>query len=433
MIVSPQVPLHRLILSLSEALDHVHPKVADHQQRVAYIAASMARDMGFREQDLVDVFHAAALHDIGLIGVENRVKALHLGQLEQVDWHAEAGFELLRENPLFARPAEILRHHHVPWNDGHGTENHGRAVPLASHVLVLADAIEVAIDRHASILSQTKTLTEKVVSLSGKQFHPECVEAFRAVSRPEAFWLDITSPRIYAVLLKTIDWPVLHVDEIALRPIAEVFARIVDAASPWTAVHSAGVAATAVALAKHLNFSPREQHLMRAAGYLHDLGKLSVPTRILDKPDRLTPEEFNAMRAHTYHTFRLLDTIGGMPQISEWAAFHHERLDGSGYPFRHRAADLTLGSRIMAVADVFTALTEERPYRSGMSTERALEVLQKLADQGALDGEVIHSLARGQAEVDELRRNEQAEYGARQHELRNMMSGSRDLAEQQVG
>ena len=129
------------------------------------------------------------------------------------------------------------------------------------------------------------------------------------------------------------DWPTLTIDEVTLGPIAEVFARIVDSASPWTAVHSAGVAATAVALAERLNFSPRELHLMRAAGYLHDLGKLSTPTQILDKPGKLTENEYAAVRAHTYHTYRILDTIGGMPQICEWAAFHHERLDGNGYPF----------------------------------------------------------------------------------------------------
>ena len=421
MIVNPQVPLRRLILSLSEALDRVHPKVADHQQRTAYIAARVARHMGFREQDLVDVFHAAALHDIGLIHPENRIKAIHLGQLERVGWHAELGFELLKGNPLFARPAEILRYHHVPWDDGRGSESHGCDVPLASHVLVLADCVEIAIDRRIPVLGQAKLITEKIRSLSGEKFHPECVEAFCDVSRAEAFWLDSASQRIYAVLLGGVDWGALSIDEVTLGPIAEVFARVVDAASPWTAVHTAGVAATAVALAERLNFSPRELHLMRAAGYLHDLGKLSVPTRILDKPGKLTDEEFTAVKAHTYHTFRILETIGGMPQISEWAAFHHERLDGTGYPFRHTGDDLTLGSRIMAVADVSTAVTEDRPYRKGMSPEESLAVLEGLAERGGLDGEVVGTLKRDRAGIDQARRREQAEYGAGQERLREVM------------
>ena len=430
MIINPQVPLHRLVLSLSEALDFVHPKVADHQQRVAYIATRLGRRMGLTGKALVDLFHAAALHDIGLINRDNRIKLLHLGQLEAVHWHAEAGYELLKANPLFSRPAEILRYHHVPWEDGRGAERDGRPVPLESHIISLADGVEVAIDRNRPILEQSRALVRKTNTRSGGRLHPDCVSAFQELARAEAFWLDATSERIYSVLLRQADWPTLTIDEVTLGPIAEVFARIVDSASPWTAVHSAGVAATAVALAERLKFSPRELHLMRAAGYLHDLGKLSTPTRILDKPGKLTENEYAAVRAHTYHTFRILDTIGGMPQICEWAAFHHERLDGNGYPFHHTADDLTLGSRIMAVADVFTSISEDRPYRAGMPSDKAQTVLQTMVDKGALDGDVVRVLIDAYDDIFEVRRQEQARYGEEQRRLQQMMGRETALVEQ---
>ncbi|MGD8451521.1 MAG: HD domain-containing protein [Phycisphaerae bacterium] len=421
MIINPQVPLHRLILSLSEALDYVHPLVADHQQRTAYIAIAIARRMGITGPELYDLFQAAALHDIGLIGHENRIRAVHLRQLEGVSWHGELGYELLKDNPLFARAAEIIRHHHVRWANGQGTDNLGVGVPIASHILVLADHVERAIDRDTSVLQQAPRIISETAARAGIEFHSDCVDAFCEVAAAEAFWLDAASPRIYALLLHQADWPVLTIDEVAIRPIAEVFARVVDAASPWTAVHSAGVTATAVALSERLNFSPREQHLMRAAGYLHDLGKLAVPSKILDKPGRLTPEEYAIVKSHTYYTFRILDTIGGMPQICEWAAFHHERLDGKGYPFRHAGRELTLGSRIMAVADVFTALTEDRPYRDGLSSEAALAMLTRMADAGALDADVIAALHRDHDDINALRRQEQAAYGDGQDRLTNVM------------
>ena len=421
MIHNPQIPLHRLILSVSEALDHIHRKVADHQQRTAYIATRLGRCMGLRGQALLDLFHAAALHDIGLIGHENRILALHLHQLEAVNWHAEAGYILLEPNPLFTRPAEILRYHHVPWDNGLGAEHQGAAVPLESHIIVLADSVEVAIDRNTPILAQAESITQKINTLAGTEYHPDCVDAFNEVSQEEAFWLDATCERIYTVLLQQVDWPNLTIDAVALTPLAQTFARIVDAASPWTAVHSAGVAATAVALAERLKFSPRELHLMRAAGYMHDIGKLSVPTSILDKPGKLTKDETAVVRAHTYHTHRILDNIGGMPQVCEWAAFHHERLNGTGYPFHHTADDLTLGSRIMAVADVFTAVTEERPYRQGMPAEQALTVLHGMVDSGALDGDVVRILERDFDDIAEQRRREQADYGNQQKQLQRTM------------
>ncbi len=422
MIVNPQVPLHRLVLSLSEALDQVSPSVADHQLRVAYISTRMARVLGYRGQQLRDVFHAGALHDIGLIRAENRVRAVASNELEGLGWHGEAGYELLKDNEFFAEAAPIIRHHHAVWRDRQGEQSNGEPVPSASHILALADTVDRSMRRDVPALHQTKRIIERVVRGRGDEFRPDCVEAFQEVSRTPAFWLDATSKRIYAILSREVDWPTLTIDEAAVEGIAQVFGRLVDGLSPWTGTHSAGVAATAVALAERLNFSPREQVLMRAAGYVHDLGKITVPSEILDKPGKPTEEEWAILQGHTYHTFRVLDTIGGMPQISEWAAFHHERLDGKGYPFGHEAKDLTLGSRIMAVADTFTAVAEDRPYRAGMSEEQALTILDKLAANGGLDGEVVGVLRRGFDEVNSIRRREQTSYSVKQQHLAKVMA-----------
>ena len=126
----------------------------------------------------------------------------------------------------------------------------------------------------------------------------------------------------------------LAAGEEGLLEIAELFGQVTDATSGWTATHSAGVAASAVALAERFGWSPRETLLLWAAGYLHDVGQADIPESILDKHGRLTPSEIGVMKSHTYHTFRILDTAGGMGELAEWAAFHHERLDGRGYPFR---------------------------------------------------------------------------------------------------
>ncbi|HON68699.1 MAG TPA: HD domain-containing protein, partial [Phycisphaerae bacterium] len=236
----------------------------------------------------------------------------------------------------------------------------------------------------------------------------------------------VVTTHIGSLLTDRIDWPVLTIDEASLGPVAEIFGRLVDLASPWTAVHSAGVTATAAALARLMHFSPREQQLMRAAGYLHDIGKLSVPSAILDKPGKLTREEFLVVKAHTYHTYHILEAIGGLTQVSEWAAFHHERLDGRGYPFHLGDDELTLGSRIMAVADVLTAITEDRPYRKGMDRAEAMSVINKLVDKGGLDGQVVRVLEAHYDEIVDERQLVQAEYGAMQSILTNIVQGPAD-------
>jgi len=424
MIIHPQVSLHRLVLSLSEALDCVHPKIADHQQRVAYLVLRLSQRLGMDKSKLFDGFLAAALHDIGLVRTEHKLKLLRLDALESILWHSEVGFRLLKDHPLFAGPAEIVRYHHEPWAGGRGAERDGRPIPLLSHVLVLADTVERSIDRDRFVLDQAEPIMDRITRGGADRFHPDVVRAFLEEAEAPAFWLDCVSRRIYERMLNEMDWPAITLDERGIEPIARLFARVVDAASRWTATHSAGVAAVAVALAERLQFSPRELGLMRTAGYLHDLGKLAVPTDVLEKASGLDDREWRLIRAHTYYTFHILDTVGGMPQISEWAAFHHERLDGRGYPFRHRAHDLALGSRIMAVADTFTAITEDRPYRAGMPRDKALSALQHVVENGGLDGNVVAVLAEHFDDVNAIRAREEKAYAEQQDVFADILPAS---------
>ena len=131
---------------------------------------------------------------------------------------------------------------------------------------------------------------------------------------------------------------------------------------------------------------------MRAAGYLHDLGKLAVPTELLEKPDRLDSREYLRVQKHALYTRRLLEGIPGLGYGINWAAQHHERLDGSGYPAHSEGKEIAFGSRVMAVADIFTAVTEERPYRKSMSDREAVSFLAALTSNGHLDPEVYNAL-----------------------------------------
>ena len=133
----------------------------------------------------------------------------------------------------------------------------------------------------------------------------------------------------------------LHADEAQLDNVAEAFGRVIDAKSPFTARHSAGVAAYAVAIAETMGMSADAQRDLRRAGLLHDIGKLAVSSRILDKPGKLTDEEFTAMKAHPAFTLRILERVACFRALAAMAAAHHERLDGSGYHLGLAAFDLS--------------------------------------------------------------------------------------------
>jgi HD-GYP domain-containing protein (c-di-GMP phosphodiesterase class II) len=131
---------------------------------------------------------------------------------------------------------------------------------------------------------------------------------------------------------------------------------------------------------------------MKIAGLLHDIGKLSIPIEILDKNGKLTPEEFDIIKSHVYYTRIILDKIEDIPDISEWASNHHEKLNGAGYPAGITGAELSEESRILAVCDIYQALTEDRPYRCGLKVEKALSIMDDMVDGGFICRDALKHL-----------------------------------------
>ncbi|MBU4439275.1 MAG: HD domain-containing protein, partial [Firmicutes bacterium] len=244
---------------------------------------------------------------------------------------------------------------------------------------------------------------KKIESASGQKFNPEYVKAFERLKEKEFFWYDlesISNGRRYYKRIKFKD-QCLNIDE--LIGITKLFARVIDFRSNFTAVHSEGVSAVAKRLAQHFNCDELTCKKIQAAGYVHDIGKLTVPTEILEKPGALSKEEFDVIKEHTYHTYVLLFQVKGLEEINEYASMHHERLDGTGYPFKLEAKDLSLGARIMAVADIFTAVSENRPYRKGMQKEAVVEVLRKMSIENKIDKSIVETLISYYHEINKAR------------------------------
>lgn len=411
MLREPHVMLDNLILSLSDSLDLIHPCAVDHQQRVAYIALRIAKAMGYRPVEQADLMYASVLHDIGLLSVEEKILSMRADSKDE-GRHAGVGCNLLRKFSSFDRASKIVRLHHRSWSSDDPCRNEKDDIRILSNILSLADHVDRVVIREKEILGQAKAVVEGVSRLSGMEFLPGIVECFRNLTVQESFWLDFASPRIYSVLSHMIQWPRVELDLHAMEEIAEIFCRIVDFRSRFTATHSAGVAAVASELARRMCFSERGCRQMLVAGYLHDLGKVAIPNAILNKPADLEPAESDVIRAHTYHTYHILSTIGGFEEIAGWAALHHERLDGKGYPFHLRGEEIPLGSRIMSVADLFTAVTESRPYRKGAERNETLAILNYKVESGALDKNVVKILVENYDEIDRMRLGAQEIYAA---------------------
>ena len=178
-----------------------------------------------------------------------------------------------------------------------------------------------------------------------------------------------------------------------LKQLARVFAHIVDAKSHFTVEHSEGVASLARYLAEQMGLPPERCEMIEVAGLLHDLGKLKVPDEILEKPAPMDEQERAVMLRHSFESYQILRRIGGLEEIALWAAYHHEMPAGNGYPFHASSGELGKEARIIAVADVFQALAQNRPYRDSLSLPRIIAMLQQFVAEGHLDREIVSLVA----------------------------------------
>lgn len=377
------VNLYELLNCLTSAADLISPQLANHHQQVAYMAFQIADHMELPIQQKQDTVLAGLMHDIGATSLAERLE-LAENEPPSVYDHAFKGADMIESVPYLKQAGNIIRYHHVPWNYGQGKTFLGEQVPLLSGILYLADRAVLMLDKAKETIGQVPGIRDSIMRQKGVRFMPEAVDAFVRLSHKEYIWMDITYDRLYNTMQNIVVFDTLDLELDEVIDLVKVFARVIDEHSPFTANHSAGVAQTARKLAELAGFSNNECKMMVIAGYLHDLGKLAVDNKILDKPDKLTHEEFTTIKCHTYYTYRLLQTIKGFEQINAWASFHHEKLDGTGYPFRLQGHSIPLGSRIMAVADVFTAITEDRPYRKGMNEPQTIRLIEYMADQGSL-------------------------------------------------
>ena len=400
------VNMFDLLICLTNAVDLISHELENHHQQVAYLALRIAEQLGLSVEQKKDLILAGLLHDIGTISLDERLELIESEPLT-VQNHALRGAQLIEGFSPLQNAADIVRYHHVPWKYGEGNFFQGDEVSQLSHLLHLADRVAVLTGNDQNILGKVKQIQQVILDQKGKVFQPEFVDAFLEISAQEYIWLDLVySPLIY-VLPKAVSFDTLELSLDEVVGLTEIFSSIIDSRSPFTAYHSAGVASTAEKLAELAGFSEVECKMMLIAGNLHDLGKLAVRREVLEKQDRLNAEEFNEIRSHTFHAYRLLELIKGFETINQWASFHHEKLKGKGYPFHLKGASIPLGSRIMAVADIFTAISEDRPYRKGMERREVISVLESMVRDGSICANVVSLLLDNYELIEETRRTAQ--------------------------
>jgi HD-GYP domain-containing protein (c-di-GMP phosphodiesterase class II) len=250
--------------------------------------------------------------------------------------------------------------------------------PVLARIIGLAQVAEIFAsdsgpERAASIAKQRR----------GSWFDPGMVEAFLSVVKDATLWDACGSPSLDdTVAAAEPEGRQVSADGTRLDDIANAFAWVIDAKSPYTYHHSDRVADFAVGIGRELGLDEVEIVRLRRAALLHDIGKLSVPNRVLDKPGKLTPREWEIVKLHPYYTYQILERVPVFGELAFDASAHHERLDGRGYYRNLPATQLSKAARILAAADQLDALSAERPYRGRLPRERVISIMKEEAGTG---------------------------------------------------
>lgn len=308
---------------------------------------------------------------------------------------------------MFAEAAQIIRYHHAPWNLVDKTSCDPQLYYLAN-LLNLADRVDVLL-------------------ISGEPTGPQLASILRRIKSQEGFFFATDGVKALEKVIAEVDLDTIltdgigHLKDISFEPLSYPqilrvtfgLSQIIDFRSRFTATHSRGVAEAAVRLAQICGMGPLSQRHMRIAGNMHDIGKLAIDPCIIEKAGRLTEEEYLEVQRHPAVARNILSQIQGFETISMWACQHHERLDGSGYPDGLKSSEISYGAKIMAVADVFTAITEDRPYRAGMDRNQTKKTLLSLCDNNILDPKIVTALLDNIEDVN-LHRRQVQNYAAKE-------------------
>lgn len=440
------IRLAELLGALSHALDMTEGQPAGHCVRCCWIGTQIGQEIGVSDHQLWELYYTLLLKDLGCSSNAARICQLYLaddiqfkhdfkqidGSLPQalrfvlahtglqaglterfralinifqnggtiarelIETRCQRGADIARKMRFSESVAQGIQNLDEHWNGGGLPDGiQGVAIPLYARIALMAQVVDVL---HTS--SGRDAAIREIESRSGTWFDPQLVGAFSRVAARKDFWDGLCAPdlqrRIFALE------PALHataVDEDYLDDIAAAFAQVIDSKSPFTRGHSERVTLFSDMVAEELAMSCDKRRWLKRAALLHDVGKLGVSNAILDKPDKLDEAEWAVMKMHAAHSETILSRITAFRDLAAVAGAHHERLDGKGYPRGLKGEAIALETRIITTADIFDALTADRPYRAAMPVSRALSIMLEMAGT-AVDPDCLDALRRALRRVD---------------------------------
>lgn len=395
-----KISLNDVLFAFSNGLDCVESELlgatANHGKRVAYIAAILGKNLGMSEDSRFDLSACAILHDNALteyLRTDCNRKLFAASDPQELACHCLLGERNTAPLQFYGDVTGAILYHHEN-ADGSGPFGKTAAeTPLMAQLIHFADVLDVSCNLSFYKSGKKQKIEEFLRANQGTLFAPELVTLFGKVFQSEHL-RQLQGDQIDTLLQSELPERTRDYSKNSLFRIAAMFATIIDYKSEVTGSHSLGIAEKALTMANYYGYDEETTQKLYFAAAVHDVGKLMVSRELLEKPERLNAAEYRSIQTHAWYSYSILKQIKGLGELVNWAALHHEKLNGTGYPFGKTAEELGEKERLMACLDVYQALTERRSYKEPLPHPEAMEILCDMVRDGELDGKIVADLHR---------------------------------------
>lgn len=363
---------------ISNMLRLQNPKLLDHGSRVGYLTAKMLEIKGCSAKEVVEGYVLGVLHDVGAYKTEE-IDKLTRFETEYVFEHTIYGYLILKLSEIMEDKIDAILYHHTPWKqlERIRTEN----AELAN-MIFLADRVEIYLrNNHRSI---DRDVLEKMDCFAAKNIELFCkADEICCLQKRvlDGSYINATERYLYRA----------DFSKEELRKLIRMAAILIDFRSESTVTHTITMVSAAIALANIQNLDKQQLDEIYMGAYVHDLGKVAIPTEILEKPGKLTEDEMEVMKTHIILTGKIINGHVSST-VYKIAMRHHEKLDGNGYPYGIKEEEMSMAEKIVAVADIYSALTRKRSYKESFPKEKVIAIMNQMAEQRQISKEVVQIL-----------------------------------------
>ena len=367
----------------------------NHSQRVTYSSLLIGKKLNFSDEDLFDLASYALLHDIGISSQDilSEGKYRKIYEIEKKKDHCRYGEQIIASFPFINPKKNIVKYHHEFYN---GKGYYGipkEAIPPFCRIISLVDELDTLFNPKKALFNErTQLIIKDYITNNIKVlFFEDEANALLSVM-DQKFFEEINRDNFDSLLLSMI--PKINVTTTyqGIQKLVEMYANIINSKTEYTYTHTNDLISKVNILLDYYQLSEKDRHTLIIASHLHDIGKLGISNDILEKPGKLTEDEFAIIKTHPEMGYNILKDIVGFSEVANLVYSHHEKLNGKGYPRGLKAHEINFNTRLLTCLDIYQSLVESRPYRKGFTHQEAINIMNDMVNKNEIDGRIVRDI-----------------------------------------